>query len=374
MNERDWGELDERLDRAIDALNAEHAPEQAEGDDPQFAELVDTARLVRRLRAQPEAEADFPARLARAVVAQASGTVAPTILPNGHVEMARRPVDPSRRRVRLLLVQLAAVLRVIGVCVLAGMIAGGVVGGIGGRAAMRVSGYLFEREFPGLVVTTESSGEVVGRITLDGTLSLIIEMVLFYGLPGGLLYLLVAPWLPRTPALRGLAFGGVQLALAGAFVITSDNSDFRRLGSPVLNVAMFAAIIFGYGLAVAALADWLTGVAQGESARGGRRAGVVAVRLATLGFGFVGAFVLLLVPLVLVAAMGASLTSIPLFLAFLVVLPLARLAVALPEVGLAERFGGLGRVRRFALLALGLAMMVTLAQLLAEVVAILTGP
>ena len=381
MSERDWGELDERLDRAIDALNDERAPDQSADDDPRLVELVDTARLVRRLRASAEPDDDFPDRLAAAVTAQATGNVETTILPNGRVELARRPVDLSRRRARLLLAQLAALLRAIGVCVLAGMIAGAVVGGVGGRAAMRISGYLYEREHPGRFAITESSGEPVGQISLEGTLSLLIEVTLFDGLPGGLLYLLVAPWLPGGRRARGLAFAGVLLAIAGAVVITSNNSDFRRLGSPLLNIAMFAALIAGYGLAVVALAGWFDRVSRGDAAHRGRRAGTVAVRLATLGAGALGVLVVtMLSVLISVTAFSAivereasSLTTILISLSLAVVV-LARLAVALPDRVIAARLGGQGRVRRLALLALGVAVAVTLVQLLSSVFTILTGP
>lgn len=381
MSERDWDDLDERLDRAIDALNAERAPDQSEDDDPQFGELVDTARLIRQLREPAEPGDDFPDRLAAAVAARAAGERAATILPNGHVPPARRPADLSRWRTRLLLAQLAAALRVVGVCVLAGMIAGALVGGLGGRVAMRVSGYLFEREFPGIVATTSSSGERVGQLSLHGTLYLVAQVTLFYGLAGGLLYLLVAPWLPRGRRARGLAFAGVLLAIGGAAVITGGNSDFRRFGSPSLNVAMFVALIAGYGLAVAALADWFDRVSRGDAARGIRRAGVVAVRWAATGAGALGALAAtLIVVATTIPGLGAFVAREPIrpaaflsFLALFVALPLARLVVALPDRGVVARLGGPGRVRRFAQIALGVAVAATLVQLLSSVITILSG-
>jgi hypothetical protein len=145
-------------------------------------------------------------------------------------------------------------------------------------------------------------------------------------------------------------------------VITSDSRDFRRLGSPLLNVAMFASLIVGYGLAVAALADWFERVSRDDTARRGRRAGAVAIRLTAIGVGVVGALAATLLSVAIVTSASPaiaerempSLTTIVYFLALFVALPLARLAVALPDRVIAARLGGPGRVRQLALFALGL--------------------
>jgi hypothetical protein len=247
----DWSELDERLDRAIDALNDEQSPRAFE-DDPVLAELIDTARLARRLRepdepAEPDAE--FPARLIELMASGPAFPDPPFIMPNGHRAESLEPT-PITRRSRFVLVQLAAVIRAIGVCVLAGMLAGALVGGVGGRVAMRLSGAMYERAHPGQVAITESSDAPVGQITFDGTVELIVSVALFQGVAGGLLFFFVMPWLPRRRLARGLVFAALLLALAG-IVIDSGNRDFRRLGSPVLNVAMFAALVAAYGWVVA---------------------------------------------------------------------------------------------------------------------------
>jgi hypothetical protein len=234
-----------------------------------------------------------------------------------------------------MLAYLAAALRTIGICVLAGVIAAAVVGGLGGRAAMRVSGYLFERAHPNVIAITQSSGERVGQITLAGTLNLIVEVALFYGLPGGFLYLLVAPWLPRAGRARGLAFACVLLAIAGAAVIASENRDFQRFGSPLLNIVMFVALIVGYGLAVVILVGWFERALRSDSASRGRRASVAVIRLATLAGGVLGVLAAMLVAVSLTVAAG--------------------------------------RVRRLALGAVGLAVLVTLVQLIISIYAILTG-
>jgi hypothetical protein len=76
------------------------------------------------------------------------------------------------------------------------------------------------------------------------------------------------------------------LLIAGTTVISADNGDFRRIGSPVLNVLMFGAIFVLFGLAVAPLTRWImrlvarTAVAPGFLRRLGR--------LFLCGFGVLG--------------------------------------------------------------------------------------
>ncbi len=176
MSARDWSDLERRLDDAIDALNNEQAPD-IEGDDDELL-LLDTLRVVRRLREPAQPDAGFENELVEQTLA---GAVTPGLVsfPNGsgagRLQGPGTTVRPSSRRYRLLLGQIAAVLRLIGVFVLAGMLSGALVGGIGGRVAMRISGYLYQRENPGVTIVTESSGEPVGQISLQGTINLIVE-------------------------------------------------------------------------------------------------------------------------------------------------------------------------------------------------------
>ncbi|HYI15196.1 MAG TPA: hypothetical protein VEX37_07375, partial [Thermomicrobiales bacterium] len=144
MSARDWSELERRLDDAIDALNRERVPDLEQGDDEEL--LLDTLRAVRRLRDPAEPDAGFDDRLVERTLA---GAMMPSLVsfPNGsgsgHVRGTAITVRSSSRRYRLILSQIAAVLRVVGVFVLAGMLSGAIVGGLGGRVAMRVSGYLY---------------------------------------------------------------------------------------------------------------------------------------------------------------------------------------------------------------------------------------
>lgn len=284
MSDLDRQQLPERdremeLDRAIDALNHERQPATPASDPDGYWTALEAAMLVRSLRPPEEPEAEFPGRLA----ARLAGTVAERS-PNGHMPytpVARAPARGSRHLRSALL----PALQTTGAYALAGMAAGVLVGGVGARIAMRVSAEMFAREHPNRFAISESSGNLVGRFTWSGTFSLISEAMLF-GLIGGLFYLVARRWLPRSPRASGLLFGLLLLLVAGATVISADNGDFRRIGSPVLNVAMFGAIFVVFGLAVAPLSRWITLLVSRTEAASGllRRLG----RLVLGGFGVLG--------------------------------------------------------------------------------------
>jgi hypothetical protein len=377
-------ELDDRLEQAIDALNAEQPPVVFEDDDPELVSLVDTLRVVRRLREPAEPDEALVERLVEAV-ATGAGTGEGVILPNGRAELARAPVDiRGRSRSRALLAQLAAVIRVVGICVLAGMLAGAVAGGIGGRIAMRASGYLYEREHPGQVAITESSGQFVGEITLDGTLDLMIEMALFYGISGGLLYLLILPWLPRSRRWRAAAFAGLLVVVAGASIISSDNRDFERLGSPVLNVIMFAALIAGFGLLFVPLAGWIERVSAPPASAGMRRIAPAGWWLATMGAGVAGLLALLgIVLAILVGALAEIAAGItgadPLAFGLGLVIVVATAGVLAARAHVALRAHGIiaplprASVRWIPLAALALLVLLAAVRLLASIISIVGG-
>jgi hypothetical protein len=144
--------------------------------------------------------------------------------------------------------------RDVGTASLAGIVAGVLVGGLLGRVVMRISGFMAG---PALAGVHTENGNVVGEITVAGTLALIIFVGLPSGILGGLLYALLEPWLRRLRPWHGLAYGAALLATAGFAFLDPVNFDFRRFGVPALNVAMFAALFVLFGVATAWLFDRL---------------------------------------------------------------------------------------------------------------------
>jgi hypothetical protein len=97
--------------------------------------------------------------------------------------------------------------------------------------------------------------QVVGKITVGGTIGFIVFTGLFFGLGTGALYLLIRRWLPRG-RLGGLAFGAVLLVVAATRIepLRRDNPDFDLVGPGWLSVVVFAALVVAHGMCVAAVA------------------------------------------------------------------------------------------------------------------------
>jgi len=381
MSERDWSDLDRRLDDAIDALNDAHAPDFGRDDDE--LSLLDTLRVVRRLRVPVEPDTAFEDRLVAQTLAEAS-TASLVSYPNGAGETHQTDVTvPARlttRRYRLIMGQIAAILRVVGVFVLAGMLSGALVGGLGGRVVMRVSGYLYQRENPGVTILTENSGEPVGQISLQGTIDLIVELAVS-GAAIGMLLLLVAPWLSHSGWRRAGGFGLIVLSLVGPMVISPGSRDLRLFGPVPLNIAMFATLIVAAGMLTTPIFGWLDRSLVARH-RLLPRIGAAALRPVVVVLGGIGllAVVLLMVTNVIFITFDAltnprieTIVLLPLVLAFAITLPLARIAVAFPN-----HLTALDRLRsasatRFLTVALWLLTVAGLLLLLTNTIRIAAG-
>ena len=148
----------------------------------------------------------------------------------------------------------ASFFRAAGIGSLAGALSGFVVGGMGGRLAMRISAIVAGPDKVGL--TTEN-GNRVGDITVEGTVGLILFGGIFAGILGGLGYEVVRPWFTTFGRWRGLVFGLVLLAAIGSVIINPDNIDFRRFGSPALNTFLFALLFILFGVVLVPIEELL---------------------------------------------------------------------------------------------------------------------
>ena len=141
----------------------------------------------------------------------------------------------------------------------AGVLAGVTLIGAGGRLAMRLLAVTASDDAQGRITEAD---EVVGEITVDGT----IGFILFNGIVGGVLaaalYLLVRRLLP-SGRLAGLSFGLGLLVVLGTTIdpLRDDNPDFDIVGPGWLSVVVFAALALAFGLALtgitARLSAWL---------------------------------------------------------------------------------------------------------------------
>jgi hypothetical protein len=142
------------------------------------------------------------------------------------------------------------------VAISAGVGAGILAAGAGGRLVMRLLAVTAGPDAQGQITEAD---QVVGRMSLDGTLEFIVFTGLFFGAASGAAYLLLRRWLPggRT---GGVAFGALLLVLAGTRLepLRPGNPDFDLVGPGWVSVAAFAALVLFHGMLVAALAGQLS--------------------------------------------------------------------------------------------------------------------
>ena len=136
----------------------------------------------------------------------------------------------------------------------AGFLAGAIAIGLGMRVAMRVAAALTDPAQRGLLT---ENGEEVGRMTLDGTIGLVLTGAMV-GAFGGMIYQIVRPWLPWAGWRRGLLFGVMLFAVGGQSLFEhGQNPDYRRFGIAGLNVCLFGLLPILFGAMVGPLADRL---------------------------------------------------------------------------------------------------------------------
>jgi len=140
-----------------------------------------------------------------------------------------------------------------------GVIAGVLVIGAGGRLAMRLLAVTAGDGAQGQITEAD---EIVGRISVDGT----IGFILFNGIFGGIVfsgpYLVMRRFLPPG-RLGGAAFGLGLLVVLGTTLdpLRPDNPDFDIVGPGWLAVVIFSALAVAFGVTLAAvmarLSHWL---------------------------------------------------------------------------------------------------------------------
>ena len=134
----------------------------------------------------------------------------------------------------------------VNLAVTAGIGAGIMAAGAGGRLVMRLLAVTAGDDAQGRI--TEAN-EVVGRISADGTIGFVVFTALFLGSASGGAFLLVRRWLPAGRA-GGLTFGALLLVLAGTRLdpLREGNPDFDLVGPGWVSVVAFAALVLFHGM------------------------------------------------------------------------------------------------------------------------------
>jgi hypothetical protein len=170
-------------------------------------------------------------------------------------------------------------LRYAGVCFAAGLGAGLIAAGAGGRLVMRLLA-LTSPDAKGFITEAEAT---IGEITVDGTLAFIT----FTGIPAGVLmgalYALAGPLVRRGRA-GGAALGAILLVLVGTVEpLRAENFDFNLVGPDWLSVLSFTVLALFQGALTVALAARLSrGVPSVEPGRRVLLAGRIALAAAVL--------------------------------------------------------------------------------------------
>jgi hypothetical protein len=144
----------------------------------------------------------------------------------------------------------------LAVALLSGAAAGILAAGAGGRLVMRLLAVTAGADAQGQITEAQ---EIVGRITVDGTLGFVVFTGLFFGPVSAAAYLLLRRWLPAGRA-GGLAYGALLLVVAGTRLepLRRSNPDFDLVGPGWVSVAAFTVLVVFHGMLVAALAGRLS--------------------------------------------------------------------------------------------------------------------
>lgn len=136
---------------------------------------------------------------------------------------------------------------------LAGLPVGLVVGGLGGRLAMRLAALAV----PEATGRFTENGNRIGDITLAGSLALVVFLGLFAGVAAGFVWVAIRPWLPGGWRMRALLAMPIAVAFGSFAIIDGTNPDFAILGHSPLVVAFLIGCIALVGLGVALMDEWL---------------------------------------------------------------------------------------------------------------------
>ncbi len=144
-------------------------------------------------------------------------------------------------------------LRGVGIALVGGFWAGILVTGPAIRLIMRLLAATAGDGAQGAITEAE---EVVGEISVDGTIGLLLFGGVLPGLLSGAIYVVVRRWLP-SGRLGGVAFGLLHLVIAATRIdpLRPDNLDFDLVGPGWLSVATFGLAAILHGMAVVAIAN-----------------------------------------------------------------------------------------------------------------------
>jgi hypothetical protein len=166
-------------------------------------------------------------------------------------------------------------LRGAAVALVAGVWTGLIVTGTAARLVMRLLAVTGGDSAQGRITEAD---EIVGSISLDGTIGLILFAGVLPGLLSAAIYVVGRRLLPGG-RLSGLTFGLLHLVVVATRVdpLRPDNPDFDLVGPGWLALLSLVLLVVVHGMAVAAFADRYSRVLPPAGAEAGRAAWARAV-------------------------------------------------------------------------------------------------
>ena len=134
-------------------------------------------------------------------------------------------------------------LRQLAAITAAGLLLGFLVGGVGGRLAMRAL-FLTSTAVRGVV---SDDGFPIGEFTATGTLNLLLATT-GIGVIGTFVYAAVRPFLLGPTWLRSIACGIGAGAVIGALLVSTQGVDFTLLGPRWFAIALFVGLPALFGI------------------------------------------------------------------------------------------------------------------------------
>lgn len=215
---------------------------------------------------------------------------------------ADQDAQPPSRKVAAL-----RYLRGVAIALVGGVWAGALVTGPAMRLIMRLLAVTAGEDAQGRITEAE---QIVGKITLDGTIGLYIFGGILPGLLSGALYVVFRRLLPAG-RLGGLTFGALHLIIAAtrADPLRPENVDFDLVGPPWLALSTFAVASILHGMAVVAIANRYSAALPPRSTSPASRARAFAPVVLPALLLVPGAF--LLVPIILGLGFALITSQIP---------------------------------------------------------------
>jgi hypothetical protein len=137
--------------------------------------------------------------------------------------------------------------RLVSATILVGAAAGALIGGIGGRLAMRA---LFVTSDDAVAGVTSDDGFEIGRFDPASTLQLVV-LTTFLGVVAALFFLIARPFVRPLGRWVGPAAAVFYGIVGGALLVHTGGVDFTLLEPVWLAIVLFVALPAGFGAAVA---------------------------------------------------------------------------------------------------------------------------